>query len=121
MIILLRVISQRCLAQLAPRPCEIERMGEQMFRGDLLVDAVEMVVHGWVERGKIAGRLYEMPFYFCARISMPTPVRSGSAMKDCVRSVQVSENEQLKIFPLGSRRAFVHKTKELMKNCEPQR
>ena len=39
MIILLRVISQRFLAQFASRPGEIKRMGEQMFRGDLLIDA----------------------------------------------------------------------------------
>ncbi len=46
MIILLRVIGQRFLAQFAARPSEIKWMSEQMFGGDLLIDGSEMLVHG---------------------------------------------------------------------------
>ena len=40
-----RVIGERILAQLASCPGKIKRMGQEMFRGDLAVDSVEMLVH----------------------------------------------------------------------------
>ena len=44
-VILAGVISERGFAQFAASPGEIEGMSEQMFRGDLAIDGVEMFVH----------------------------------------------------------------------------
>ena len=44
-IILARVISESGAAQFATGPGEIEGMSEKMFRGDLAINGVEMLVH----------------------------------------------------------------------------
>jgi len=44
-IILARIISESSAAQFAASPCEVKGMSEKVFRGDLAIDGVEVLVH----------------------------------------------------------------------------
>ena len=45
MIVLLRIIRQRLLAQFSTHPREIKRMFQEMLLRDVIVDLIEMFVH----------------------------------------------------------------------------
>src|SRR5207302_11497628 len=54
MIVLLRVIGQRLSAQLATRPRQIKRMFQEMLLRNVIVDLVEMMIHGWILSHRLA-------------------------------------------------------------------
>jgi hypothetical protein len=45
MIVLLRIIGKRFLAQFSTRPRQVKRMFQEMFLRDVIIDVVKMLVH----------------------------------------------------------------------------